>query len=50
MAGIGIQQLFICVFFLFAVYFRKEMRGSAPGNAFLLLHSLYFTVILISVG
>ncbi|KAH6987018.1 RTA1 like protein-domain-containing protein [Ilyonectria destructans] len=48
MAGIGVQQFFICVFFLFAIYFHKEIRGSAPINALLLLYCLYFTVILIS--
>ncbi|KAH7142661.1 RTA-like protein [Dactylonectria estremocensis] len=48
MAGIGIQQFFICVFFLFAMYFHKEISGSVPGNALLLLYCLYFTVILIS--
>ncbi|KAH8683928.1 RTA1 like protein-domain-containing protein, partial [Ilyonectria robusta] len=49
MAGIGVQQFFICVFFLFAICFHKEIGGSAPRNALLLLYCLYFTVILISV-
>lgn len=50
MAGIGVQQLFICVFFLFAVHFHKAIGGGVPQNALLLLYSLYIAVILISVG
>ncbi|KAH7169490.1 RTA1 like protein-domain-containing protein [Fusarium sp. MPI-SDFR-AT-0072] len=48
MAGIGVQQFFICIFFLFAICFHKEIRRSAPKSALLLLYCLYLTVILIS--
>lgn len=50
MAGIALQQFFICIFFVIAICFYKDTSVGLLGNALLLLYCLYFAVILISVG
>ncbi|KAJ4028957.1 hypothetical protein NW758_013834 [Fusarium oxysporum] len=48
MAGIALQQFFICIFFVIAICFYKDTSVGLLGNALLLLYCLYFAVILIS--
>ncbi|QKD50565.2 RTA1 like protein-domain-containing protein [Fusarium oxysporum Fo47] len=48
MAGIAIQQLFICIFSVIAICFHRDTSVVLPRNALLLLYCLYFAVILIS--
>lgn len=50
MAGIAIQQLFICIFSVIATCFHRDTTVVLPRNALLLLYCLHFAVILISVG
>lgn len=51
MAGIGIQQLFIIIFFMFALSFHRTMNreGDKPKMAFALLYTVYLALLCITV-
>jgi hypothetical protein len=51
MAGIAIQQLFLIIFFIFALSFHRIMNaeGGKPKKAYALLYTVYLALLCITV-